>query len=139
MDPKHTSRKRATARASRTTKGAGAPQGTRVPQVYRVPGVRVSVVRERWVRIQRRPIIDTSIALAAALSACIPADDAREHFVMAILDVRQRLLGVHTVSIGCLTGTLVHPRLCSAEHKRGYVAVTVMWPSGWNGRQVLDE
>lgn len=92
------------------TKGGRTARGATTPQVYRVPGVRVSVVCERWVRMRRRPVIQTSGALAAALSACIPADDEREHFVMVTLDVRRRLLGVHTLSIGCLTGSIVHPR-----------------------------
>ena len=34
----------------------------------------------------------------------------REVFAVALLTVRHRVLGLHTVSVGCLTGSLVHPR-----------------------------
>ena len=34
----------------------------------------------------------------------------REVFVIAMLTVRHRVLGLHTVSVGCLTSSLVHPR-----------------------------
>jgi len=92
------------------TKAGRTATDAQTPRVYRMPGLRVSVVRERWVLTCQRPILASSAALAAALAACIPEDTDREHFVMAILDVRQRLLGVHTVSVGCSTGTVVHPR-----------------------------
>ncbi len=34
----------------------------------------------------------------------------REVFVIAMLTIRHRVLGLHTVSVGCLTSALVHPR-----------------------------
>src|SRR4029077_16254310 len=34
----------------------------------------------------------------------------REMFVVALLTIRHRLIGLHTVSVGCLTSSLVHPR-----------------------------
>jgi len=34
----------------------------------------------------------------------------REHFVVLLLDVKNGMLGFHTVSIGSLTSSLVHPR-----------------------------
>lgn len=37
-------------------------------------------------------------------------DADREHFVAVYLDARHRVTHVHTVSVGHLTGTLVHPR-----------------------------
>ena len=46
------------------------------------------------------------------------------------LTVPLSLIGYHEVSRGTLSETLVHPRLCRAEHKRGYVAAVVMWGSG---------
>jgi DNA repair protein RadC len=33
-----------------------------------------------------------------------------EHFVVLMLDLKRRIIGIHTVSIGTLTETLVHPR-----------------------------
>ncbi|MBI3336279.1 DNA repair protein RadC [Candidatus Peregrinibacteria bacterium] len=34
----------------------------------------------------------------------------REHFVVFFLDQRNRVVGVHTVSMGSLTASVVHPR-----------------------------
>jgi DNA repair protein RadC len=34
----------------------------------------------------------------------------REVFVIAMLTIRHRVIGLHTVSVGCLTSSLVHPR-----------------------------
>lgn len=48
-------------------------------------------------------------AVAAFLKERLP-DDGREHFRAVYLDVRHKPLALHTVSIGCLTASLVHPR-----------------------------
>ena len=91
----------------------GRPRRSRArrgPVTFLMPNLRVSVVRDQPVRTQQHPVIDSSRALAAALDSCIPAHAAREHVVMALLDARRRLLGVHTVSVGGLAGALVHPR-----------------------------
>jgi DNA repair protein RadC len=53
-----------------------------------------------------------------------PAD--REEFVAVLLDGRNRVIGFNVVSVGTLTSALVHPRLCVATHKRGYVVAPVM-------------
>ena len=54
----------------------------------------------------------------------------REKLVVVLLDAKHRPIGVNVVSIGSLTATVVHPRLCFAKHNLGYVAAAVMWRSG---------
>jgi DNA repair protein RadC len=34
----------------------------------------------------------------------------REHFVVILVDRKNRLIGIHTVSVGSLTASVVHPR-----------------------------
>jgi DNA repair protein RadC len=51
----------------------------------------------------------------------------REQFVVVLLNAKHRPIGAHIVSIGSLTASIVHPRLCFAKHKRGYVAALFMW------------
>ena len=51
----------------------------------------------------------------------------REQFVVVLLNAMHRPIGAHVVSVGSLTASVVHPRLCFAKHKRGYVAATFMW------------
>ena len=73
---------------------------------YSIGNLTVSIVREG------EPVdllLRTPRELAAAMTASQP-DDGREHFRIALLDVRRRLIGVHTVSVGSLTSSLVHPR-----------------------------
>jgi len=103
---------------------------------YAIPGFRIALVRDPGVNLAERPQIRLA-ADAAPLLAQYIGDTDREVLVVAMLSVRQRVVGFHTVSVGCLTSSLVHPRLCWAEHKRGYVAATVMWRSRSNAMSKL--
>jgi len=104
-------------------------------RVYRIPGFRVALVREPGVALAERPLVQTPRDVAPLFAEYI-GDRDREVFALALLTIRRRVIGLHTVAVGCLSSTLVHPRLCSAEHKRGYVAAALMWhPSckRWRG------
>lgn len=76
---------------------------------YAIPGFRISLVREPGVRLAERPQAHTPAETARILRDYIGESD-REQFVIAFLTIRNRLIGVHTVSVGCLTTALVHPR-----------------------------
>ena len=76
---------------------------------YSIPGFRIALVREPGVKLAERPQVRVP-AEAAPLFAQYIGDSDREVFVVAMLTVRHRLIGVHTVSVGCLTSSLVHPR-----------------------------
>jgi DNA repair protein RadC len=95
---------------------------------YSIPGFRIALVREPGVRLAERPQIRVPAEAPPMLAQYI-GDADREVFVIAMLTVRHRVLGLHTVAVGCLTSSLVHPRLCWAEHNRVYVVATVMWRS----------
>src|SRR5216117_1470597 len=75
---------------------------------YSVPGFRVALVREPGVKLAERPSLKTPAEAARVLAEYIGERD-REVFVVALLTIRHRLIGVHTVSVGCLTSSLVHP------------------------------
>ena len=76
---------------------------------YAIPGFRIALVREPGVQLTERPQMLYPRAAVPILSEYI-GDVDREVFVIAMLTVRHRVIGLHTVSIGCLTGALVHPR-----------------------------
>jgi len=78
-------------------------------QPYSIPGFRIALVREPGVMLAERPELRSPGEAAPILKQYI-GDIDREAFVVAMLTVRHRLLGLHTVSVGCLTGSLVHPR-----------------------------
>jgi DNA repair protein RadC len=87
-----------------------------------VPIYRVTLVREPTVLESLRTAIRKSSEAAEIVRPLFAALD-REQFVVLLLDAKH-------YAIGSLTATVVHPRLCFAKHKRGYVAAAVMWRSG---------
>lgn len=78
----------------------------------RVPGLRV--VRERTTEYGERVPLTTPREAAAAMRTYFEAhhgqDIDREHFMVAVLDSRHRIIATETISSGCLTSSLVHPR-----------------------------
>jgi len=82
---------------------------TNPTRAYTIPGFRVALVREPGVKLAERPALRTAAECAPILAQYIGETD-REVFVVAMLTIRHRLIGVSTVSVGCLTSSLVHPR-----------------------------
>jgi len=76
---------------------------------YNIPGFRIALVREPGVKLAERPQIRVAAEAAPLLAQYIGETD-REVFAVALLTIRRRVLGLHTVSVGCLTSSLVHPR-----------------------------
>jgi DNA repair protein RadC len=78
------------------------------PKAASVPIYRVTLVKEGRVPCynkQIRSAVDASTLLHTYL-----ADVDREHFVIILLNQKNRVLGVNTVSVGSLTASIVHPR-----------------------------
>ena len=75
--------------------------------------------------------IITTPASCAAVFTSLLQDESCEVFGVLCLTTKHHVIAYHEVSRGSLDMTLVHPRLCWAEHKRGYVAEIVMWPWPW--------
>jgi DNA repair protein RadC len=70
------------------------------------PVFRVQLVREAGVK--RTGISDAHDAVAL-LRRYLEHED-REHFVTLMLDVKNQVIGIHTVSIGNLNSAIVSPR-----------------------------
>jgi len=70
------------------------------------PVFRVQLVREPGVE---RPSLDGPTDAARILCSYLENED-REHFVSLMLDVKNQVIGIHTVSIGSLNCTVVSPR-----------------------------
>jgi len=69
---------------------------------------RVMLVRERQIPSYEHQF--RSSADAARMLATYLADVDREHFVVCMLDQKNHVIGIHTVSMGSLTASIVHPR-----------------------------
>ncbi|PYQ41700.1 MAG: DNA repair protein RadC [Acidobacteria bacterium] len=76
---------------------------------YSIPGFRIALVREPGVKLANKPQVRFPAEAAPMLTQYIGESD-REVFVVALLTIRHRVIGLHTVSVGCLSSSLVHPR-----------------------------
>lgn len=70
------------------------------------PVFRIQLVRENG---PERPVLDGPTDAARILCSYLQDED-REHFVSMMLDVKNRVIGIHTVSIGNLNSAIVSPR-----------------------------
>ena len=75
-----------------------------------IPIYRVNLVREAGLHVER-PQLRSSSSASEVLRTFL-GDTDREHFVVLLVDRKNRLIGINTVSIGSLTASIVHPREC---------------------------
>jgi DNA repair protein RadC len=73
-----------------------------------IPIYRVSLVRESRLHCYHKQIRSSADA-GALVHAYLEGVD-REHFIVLMLDQKNKVIGIHTVSIGSLTASVVHPR-----------------------------
>lgn len=78
--------------------------------LHYVPVYRVELVHEAAISIPL-PQLRTSQDAANLFRRYLGPVD-REHFLVALLDRKNRVIGINTVSIGSLTASVVHPREC---------------------------
>jgi DNA repair protein RadC len=78
------------------------------PKQVNVPVYKIMLVREGRVPCYNHQI--RSSADASTLLHTFLADVDREYFVIILLNRKNRVIGVNTVSVGSLTASIVHPR-----------------------------
>ena len=76
--------------------------------MYRIPRYRVCLVREGAHSSEVRAI--NSPADAYSLLRTYLDGSDREHFVTVLVDTKNKVIGINTVSVGALNTTIVHPR-----------------------------
>lgn len=84
-------------------------EGTARPGQFRIANIAVTVTRVGTQPASVRHIHGPADAGRLLLETA-PQGDEREHCRIVILDVRNRVRAIHTVSVGTLTSSLVHPR-----------------------------
>ena len=84
------------------------PKQNETQKMYRIPLVRVMMVKERNQASPIRRISNPEDAADMLQSFLAGAD--RENFVVVLLDTKNKVAGINTVSIGTLNSTVVHPR-----------------------------
>ncbi len=75
---------------------------------YRNSGSKIREERSRYHRIKDNPVITTANKAYNHLKEYHNLD--REHFIAITLDGSSRVINTHTISIGTLNQSLVHPR-----------------------------
>lgn len=75
---------------------------------YHVPIYRVALVREGEIPLDEEPV--TSPYMVADIASKMLGDADREHCLVFMVDSKNRVIGVNTVSVGTLNSSLVHPR-----------------------------
>lgn len=76
--------------------------------MYRIPIYRVQLVRDGSQKVERKKVSQPAIAAEVLWQFLEGAD--REHFVVVLLDTQNQIIGIHTVTVGTLDASLVHPR-----------------------------
>ncbi len=74
-----------------------------------IPIYRISLVRESAMPYHTVPQMRSSKDVSNLLHEYLKGTD-REHFVAILVDQKNRAIGLHTVSMGSLTASVVHPR-----------------------------
>ena len=104
---------------------------SRIRGSYNVGRLRIAIARE-GTDVYPSPRVESPAAAAELFIKTAP-DDGREHFRALFLSARHIPIGVHTVSVGCLTASLVHPREVFQEAVVSRAAALVLFhnhPSG---------
>lgn len=81
---------------------------------WRLPVYGVRLVRERWLKVPA-PVEDAPPRIAGPRDVYEIVrrhlgDPPQEHFVALLLDTQHAVRGVHTVTVGILDASIVHPR-----------------------------
>ena len=76
--------------------------------MYRIPIYQVKLVRDGSQASERKKV-DCAATAARILQQYLDGAD-REHFVVLLLDTQNQVIGIHTVTVGTLDASLVHPR-----------------------------
>ena len=83
------------------------PQYTVPERPLRIPIYRVTLVRERT--LEHYGTLRSSADVSQLLREYLAGAD-REHFVVLMVDKKNRVIGMNTVSVGSLDSSIVHPR-----------------------------
>ena len=86
------------------------PALERPARPYRIPVYRIMLVRESQLP-HTQPQIRSSRDAAVIFRQHLGEVD-REHFMVAMMDQKNKVIGINTVSMGSLTASVVHPREC---------------------------
>ncbi len=74
--------------------------------MYEIPIVRLEIVRDSGERMLQVSCPEDVVGVARSYIG----NEDREHMIALLLDTKNKINGVHTVSIGTLNSSIIHPR-----------------------------
>ena len=77
--------------------------------MYHIPTVKVQLVRDGSISAEDRPVIRSADDVASIMEPIVSLL-AEERFYVLLLNTKNRVNGIHEVSVGSLNVTVVHPR-----------------------------
>lgn len=101
--------------------------------MYRIPIYRVQLVRDGSQKTERKKVSQPAVAAEVLWQFLEGAD--REHFVVVLLDTQNQIIGIHTVTVGTLDASLVHPREIFKAAIRRPPRRTAPSPVCWSTRE----
>jgi DNA repair protein RadC len=78
--------------------------------MYKIPVYRIQLVRDSDHAVPEKAKAISSPKTAAEIATSYLRGVDREHFIVLLLDTKHNVIGINTVSIGCLNASIVHPR-----------------------------
>ena len=78
--------------------------------MYRIPRYRICLVREGSHPSEVKSINSPADAYSLLRTYLDLDGSDREHFVTVLVDTKNKVIGINTVSVGALNTTIVHPR-----------------------------
>ena len=76
--------------------------------MYRIPQYKIQLVRDGSALYDAKNV-NSPCNAAAIITQYLEGQD-RENLVVLLLDIRNNVIGINTVSVGSATATVVHPR-----------------------------
>jgi len=76
--------------------------------MYSIPKYKIELIRDGSQKTEVKKVSSPSDAVPI-IQAYLERVD-REHFIILLLDIKNKLIGINTVSIGSLNASVVHPR-----------------------------
>ena len=77
--------------------------------MYNIPSVKVQLVRDCIIKTEIRPVITSPDTVSEIMQPFCELH-CEEHFYCLFLSTKNRINGIHEVSIGTLNAAVVHPR-----------------------------
>ena len=76
---------------------------------YRIPIYKIMLIRDGSIAVKPTDAISNSATVVEIVRAYLAGVD-REHCIILMLDSKNKMIGINTISVGSLSSSIAHPR-----------------------------